>query len=909
MRRTHSHKHTCPRAIFSLILVFSFIFTILVPFASADEEDTILDLAYYSERYLSDLAIADGGRLSLDSEGNVLFDISSASNSLRFKCTGAYSSGEQNAVCIKLNNRTDSTKLSVSIVFMDYNGDTHTKVYKKTISGKDSDSYIFIQSPENLFVTGITLSAEGVGSGSITVMGIWHCYYYFAEEVSDGNVGYVSKLEYTDNGSKVHIEGSIHHDITISSKSSTIALYRLLPGELISDEFIKEHKPCAKSEMSRSFSFTVDNITGDDYASSYALVTVSENGSLEYIIEDKLYPSHQIVLTGKSESGFKGIATSLEFLASKTYSDTLVIDVRTDIFISEKISGYLYSFCGENYCFDSEAVNNIDRRIISASSDKGNIYFRLTLSDSSSLYGVQNAVYDADGERARELYALVSFLCERYSDNIGGFIVGNKFDIPHTYQNLEGVSHGEYIRRYSDYLSIVSAALKNNISSAKVIVPLSSNNSRIYGDSASDEKYPMSATLISLIEIYSRINASSVTLMVCDDSFPDVSSLKKGNIGSRNSSEEEDFRSQSGEIMNISSENTKVFEDLILYISKTFDFVDSKYFFMWEPYGNYTRREYEIAYAYAYFNLCQNSNIYSFICDFTKDEKLGSYEKSEHMADVITAMGSEGAISFADSITKESGNFTFKGIYGYDNYSVSSGKITEISASSSLPTDALGVYHFSDLHHPSTLSNWKTGAYTEYINMASVFDGTRSVKALMTLPHYNSEFAEIVYTFDSAVSLAPVSNIVLSLMITSEDTSNEGYTVRTVIGGDDLRCVAENTVKAANGESFILSLDISEIEGLTSVRYIKICVQNNSGSDDDIITNVIAVDAYSRTMTDDQLKKAFEQAGGSQFDISDLYSGNSGKGVAIIALFCVAAFAIFAIIVYRNNALEGEENT
>ena len=906
MKKSPVKKQNTVRLTVCALLAFSFILSLVSPLAVAEASNTLLDLAVYSERYLSDFAIADGGSLSFDERGNILFDIHSAANSLRFKCTGAYSSGEQNAVCIKTRNETGSTKMSVEIVFMDYNSNLHTEVYEKTVSNASNDSYIFIQSPENLFVTSITLKATGVGAGKITVMGIWHCYYYFGEDGSNTNVGSINRLEYVNGGSSVHVEGSIHHDITISSKNSKIELYRLLPGEEMSEDFLSSHSPCAQSLMSRSFSFSVPNKTGDDYASAYALVIISESGKLEYVIEDKRYPRANTA-PADTEVGFKGISTSLEFLASKTSSDTLLIDIYTDEVISDRLNGYLYSFCGESYCFDSGTVNSIDRRITSASSDQKNIYFRLTSKKAFELYGTPGTVYDADGENAKKLYALISFLSERYSSCLGGIVVGSKFDTPHTYADLANVKYEEYLRKYSEYLSIVCAALQNADTNARVILPLSSNNSRIYGDSVSEEKYPMSAMLISLLELYSHINNATLTLMVCDDSFPDHEHILSNLYGgtARSVSSEEDFRAQSGEIMNISSENPLVFEDLIRSITEFFDFIDSKYFFAWESYGIYDHREYETAYAYNYFNLCDNKNVYSFICDFSGDELLGSYEKSDLMTDVITVMGGPNAKDFIDNVTWTEWGFTFSGISGYDRYVADNKSVISLSHTHEVPTDHVGIIEFSDLSKPSTLSSWKPGAYTDYISMASVLDGKRSLKSLMTLPYYSSEFAEIVFFFDKKADLSSIDTIVFSLMIDSEDERSNGeYTVRTVVGGGGISTVAESNVIPVRGESFILSLDVSALSEIKDVSYIKIGVQNNSGKDDRIITNVLSISAYSKTHTSEQLKEIFKADESENTQSTEQSQDERWKSIAIMILFVVAVFAIFAINIYRRNALE-----
>jgi len=906
IRKVQTKKFCGSIRFFSLAILLLILFSLLTYPLSASSR-TMLDLANYSERYLSDFALSEGGYLTLDTEGNIVFKVRSASNSLRFKCTGAYSTGEQNAICIKMINSTGSSKVSVEVVFMNLDNELITETYEKSVLSAGNDSYIFIQSPTDLFVTSVTLKATGVGAGSITVMGIWHCYYYFTEEDTDTPAGVINRLEYLNGGAQVAVEGSIHHDITIASKNSSIKLYRLLPGETISKQFIEEHKPCAESLMSRSFSFVVDNLTGDDYASAYAMVILANNGEIEHVIEDRRYPT--VPDSGRSEETFfKGVASSLESFAARTYADTLVIDVYTDKVISHRLNGYLYSFCGESYCFDSEAINSIDRRITSVPLGKSNVFFRLSLEGD----GTPATVYDADGEKAKELYALISFLCERYSDNVGGIIAGRKFDIPHTYKELSDVKYADYLRKYSDYLSIISAALRNCTNGARTVVPLSSNNSRIYGESESEEKYPMSAMLISLVELYSNINSSSLTLMVCDDTFPTVSDISSKLTGTHptDGDTDGDFRAQSGEIMNITSENTATLEKLISFLTEKFDFVDERYFFAWEPSGAHTHAEYEIAYSYTYFNLCANENIYSFVCDFTDSEKQGNYDKSEHMADVIAAMGGKYALSYADRLTKEAGDFTFSGIKGYDSYATKNVTEINISASSSAPDDSKGTFPLSDLSIPSTLSSWKMGAYTEYINMVSVNDGRRSLKALMTLPHYSSEFAEIVYAFDEATDLSAVNDITLSLMLTtvSGDTF-DGYTVRVIVGGERFRCVSETTVKPTNSESFLLSLDISDIADRTDVHYIKICVQNSSGKNDEIITNVLGIDAHSNTHTNDQLAKIFAKKENPTLSDSVNDSETQWKILSVAAMLVISLIVIFALNIYCRSGIEDDDDT
>lgn len=912
MARISHEKGFFHRHLFAAVLIAALILPLFSSLTVYAQTDMILDLANYSERYLSDSAIADGGSLSLDGEGNIIFSINSAGNSLRFKCTGAFSSAEQNAVCLKLKNGTGSTRISVEIVFMDMQNELHTYKYEKRTTSSDNDCYIFIPSPENLFVTSITLKATGVGAGDITVMGIWHCYYYFGVDGATESIGSLSNIQYTDNGASVHIEGLVHHDVTISSEGSSINAYRLLPGEIIDDAFIESNAPCASSPMSRSFNFTVPNEEGDDYASAYAVVILDEDGKLEHVIEDKRYPSITYK-SAESDVGFKGISTSLEFLPSGSYADTVIIEIPTDYLISDRMNGYLYSFCGENYCFDSEIINNIDRRIASSSLSNGNIYLRLILNEPYELYGAEGTVYDADGERAKELYAMMSFLCERYPNDIGGVIAGEKFDLPEKYQNLDGVRHADYVRKYSDYLSVLSAALRNKLPSAKVILPLSSSNSRIYGEDDSDGQYPMSAMLISLLEIYSHINNAPLTLMICDDSAPSIERLESisSRVSTPSAHENEDFRAQSGEIMNISAENTKTLERLIASVSESFDFIESKYFFSWEPTGIFSDDELIISYAYNYFELCSEENVYSFICDFTNDERRGFFDKSDVLLDAVTTMGTPSAKAYIDEITLRVADFTLKGVDGYDNYTASPQKSVYISASNSLPTGRTGSYPLADLSDPSVFSSWKTGAYSEYLSMASVLDGKRALKSRMLLPDCAYECAEIIYSFDSPVDLSQISDIAFTFMIENlSDSDSNDYSLRIVVGGGSTRCICKTDVTQNPGEPFTVSLNLFGIKDLGSIEYIKISIQNHSGTDDDIVGYLISADAYSNVLNSNQIKELFQKTQEHLLPTDITTEGGRARLIAYIVFASVSFFSILAIIVYgrfQKDDTDGED--
>ncbi len=896
-RKAESNMHLQSKFL-SLAIAALFILMCTVPCFSAVGESSI-ELATYSERYLSDSVLATGGSLSFDGEGNVVFSVSNSRNSMRFKCNGEAASGEQNAVCIRLRNETASEKLTVETVFMNYDLEEFSYRYDQEVERNGNDSYIFIPNMNEQFIVSVTVKATGAVSGSITVMGMWHCYYYFGMDGSSKNIGNLSTVKYENGGDSVLLEGTILHDVTISSKNSKINVYRLLPGEEIDPAFIASHEPCASSGMSRSFSFSIKNKTGGDYVSAYAVVLVSEEGELEYVIEDKKYP--ETAYDKDISVGFKGIATGLEYYPSKVYAGAILIDVFFDELINNGTGGYLYSFGGSNYCFNSEVVHSLDRRMTSLASSGGSAMLRIA-TRAGSLFG---SSYKPNEESARITYAAIAFLCERYEESIFGIVLGNDFDTPNMYSGSSKVAYGEYIDGYSDYISIVMAAARNTDPSVNIIVPVSSNNSRVYGEDGEDGKYPMSAMLISLFRKYSESGNGIVTLMVNDDVFPDV----KGNMTKKSQTSGDitaynddiyDERVESGEIMNITSENTKVFEDLISFISKRLGLVDTKYIFSWSPEATRSAEELELAYVYTYFNLCANPNIHSFVCDITKTEEE-NYRCSEKMFEALSIMGGTGAKAFADSLAVKNKLLPWHKISGYANYKPVFGDVSMLNVYTSLDPNVKGSISFVDFNSSSSVARWKKGAYLKSISIHSVSDSRTVLKSVMKLPANSSEFAELIYSFSEEIKLFPIDVIEISFMIESPSGAHHSdYTVNTIIGGSFGKSVAEVSVPSNESGEIRVYIDTSSFGELATMSYIKFCLQNESRTDDEIVLRIASVKGHSSMHTSEELADLIDiDPNGGETGMPTLKNDRNSM-VWTLMLFAVAVMSVLAVVLHKR---------
>ncbi len=861
----------------------------------AENGSTSLDLSSVSDRYLSDFALAQGGSLSFGTDENIVFNISSAQNLLKFKCTGAFSTGEQNAICIMLRNLTGSTKLSVEITFMDMESEQSTFFYEKTVENSGQDAYLFIPSPENRFVVSVSLKVSGVGSGTLEVLGVWHCYYYFAEEQTDRNIGLVNTLAYTEQGRAVRIEGTVLHDITISSKDGSINVWRLLPGEVLDDEFVLSHTPCASVRMSKSFSFTVRNRQKEDYASAYAVTINRPDGSIEYVLEEKRWP--ETAKYAGSDVGFKGVATSLEYLPSEMHVSTLVIDISTEDLAAINRNGYLYTLGNENFYFNSDPIDTIDRRITSHTVDGGGVLLRLTLSAADG--NEKRMFYDADKDAAAGLYAMVAFLCERYGDVIDGIIVGNEFDVPYDYSNLVGVSYTEYLRKYSDVLNIVSSAARNvteqnGRSDVRIIVPVSSNNSRVTVTDTLQEKYPISAMMISLYGMYSQVSDQTLTAMVCDKTFPDVKELMNGDVA------EDSSARSSG---NITSESTAIFDSLLAYLSKSYSFTDTSYFFLWTPDASYDADELSLAYMYTYFNLCANNKLYSFICDFTYDEGRGYFGRTEMMTDIMAVMGSDAAKDTADAYAEKYGLASWMENEGYRLYLPQMDKVLELGILDSVPSDIKGTLPMTDFSQASCVAKWKKGVYAKSIVTDSAVSGKRTLRSVMTLPAHLSEYAELIYNFDGKKDLSSVSAIRVSMILdVDESFRNAKSTIKLVIGGNTAKGIAHYVVDAEYGTPFSFIVDTSDFDNMSELTYLKICIQNDLGESNQIAAHVVSIEAYSSTEDSDALLDLWEENEDKNGDFG-VKAPNDVDHTFLVSftMFALAALSVFLIVLYSRS--------
>lgn len=872
--------------------------------AFAESDNTSLDLSSVSDRYLSDFALAQGGSVSFGNDENIVFNISSAQNLLKFKCTGAFSTGEQNAVCIMLRNQTGSTKLSVEITFMDMESEQSTFFYEKTVENSGQDAYLFIPSPENRFVVSVSMKVAGVGSGSLEVLGVWHCYYYFAEEQTDKNIGLVNTLSYADQGRTVRIEGTVLHDITISSKDGSINVWRLLPGEVLDDEFVLSHVPCASVGMSKSFSFTVKNRQKEDYASAYAVTINRPDGSIEYVLEEKRWPDS--AKYAGSDIGFKGVATSLEYLPSEMHVSTLVVDISTEDLAALNRNGYLYTLGNENFYFNSNLIDTIDRRVTSHAVDGGGIILRLMLSSADG--NEKRMFYDADKEAAAGLYAMVAFLCERYKDVIDGIIVGNEFDVPYEYSNLAGVPYTEYLRKYADVLNIAASAArnvteKNGKSGVSIIVPVSSNNSRVTVADTLQEKYPISAMMISLYGMYSQVSGSALTAMVCDKTFHDVKELMKGDTSA-------DPYARSSE--NITSESTIIFDSLLAYLSKSYAFTDTSYFFLWTPDVSYDKDELSLAYMYTYFNLCTNNKLYSFICDFTHDENVGYFGRTEMMTDIMALMGSDGAKDAADAYADKYGLTSWSENDGYRLYLPQMDKVLDLGILDSLPTDIKGTLPMTDFSQASCVAKWKRGVYAKSIVTDSAVAGTRTLRTVLELPAHLSEYAELIYSFDGEKDLSSVSAIRISMILdVDESFSDAKSTIKVVIGGNTAKGIAHYVVDAEYGAPFSFVINTSDFDNMSELAYLKICIQNDLGETSHMAAHIVSIEAYSSTLNSEELLKLWEEkkdvAGGSGINAD---KDSDYTFLVSFTMFAVAAISVFLIILYSRNraSYDAEDN-
>lgn len=605
---------------------------------------------------------------------------------------------------------------------------------------------------------------------------IEHCYYEPGATAEEG---------------VIRISGTIQSFFE-EDESSSLALFAFGPDDQDTSGVITK-TPVARMAINKFFSFTVAAPGAEEIHSRYAVALITKEGKRNLLCRPT-YPDVAAADVPENQ-GFKGFHTDSMHTVLDSGADLEIVDVYLDRLLlrsSDSSDSILYAGQHSYYFFNKNEIQALDQRVRNLSGNGCEVYLRFLVSGTATglsyvnqadtQEGIVNMGVDIKSEAALlEIHAITDFLTDRYCGNgggkISGIILGRSADQSLTYANVGMQSLAAYSKKFATYLNLVAGAARNNISSLRIVVPISD---RPHGDTV--EINNLAGDYFADLFLESLLLAMEGMIRTPAD-FTVMLESHEGNMPT----EPDDM------------DNVLSFIDTVGKSAAQHTFLDGKVLYAWNPSAQYTSADLQAAYAFRYIALFFREDVRSFIVDLSLNREAQAVSRElKYLLSVIdTPQGS----ALLKEITES---------YGYDfgaydptalivKYTDKANITQNGYEQGRTPT---GSYTLFDASRSDTRSEWLAGSSCDGV---SVID--RTLVAKMRADG-SDEYAGITYAFGGLknYSVAPLMRFSLGIAANGANASTL-YEVQIRLRGANRTLLATTVISA--GETQMLYLDLS----------------------------------------------------------------------------------------------------
>jgi len=719
----------------------------------------------------------------------------------------------------------------------------------------------------------------------------------FAEDISDSRrpTGANFTCEYDKKNAEIKIGITVTHDLFISYKDYNIELYRIPVGMNVIDIFFNDDiTPIASSEMSIKFSCSVSVVSSSDMFSRYVFVFVSKEGNVHYT-GPELYPSVRSEYAPQRDH-FKGIDISGNDTAINGIPSVSVIDVELNRLLNSDYMGFLYTVDSESIFFERSYIEYLDKRIQNLSAANSSVYLRLLITDGEGNYVSPRDISEAT---IRRLYAACDFLAARYSSSqrggygkIRGVIIGKAVDT----LNLggEGDAHLKtYAEDFARYAMIVANAVRQNIPSADIVVPISNVNCY----SNLDRQTGVGALLLDNIcsyldEHYADTFEFSLMLEAENTPFGITNENIKNGVDI-DAIVDDDY---------ISAQNIG---DFLLYLEKLgkrYDCSPKTFMYYWDVPEDLSGNALSCAYVYSYYKLIVQSKATGFIVNI---------DDSENFSDLFNIF------KFIDTQYGKVCTSPLLPLFGISDYSeITSPNFGNIKLDTrthiikdsldSIPDNRLGEFYYFDYSTNTAVLPWyesigMSGLSIDYSKVCG-----RSLKADFERLA-DGEYTYLLCHDDYPENYFHTPYIALNFTIESENSETEGlFEVRFEIG--DEGHIIESTKAVEAGKNSQIILDISSFAKSCYGSYLRIAVRPISDKSETYSFYLSSIVGVSPEYDNEELEELIKN---DRLEIRDLISNDddvsSTKNTATLIFVIVLISAILGVMLFVFLRYEDDE--
>lgn len=696
--------------------------------------------------------------------------------------------------------------------------------------------------------------------------------------------------------SKIHLGGTIRHDVFVMNSDYTIEVYAVPPGEDAKELICDPNTvPVASSKIAIRFEFAIDAKDVPAKYSRYCVVLRSPDG-LNCLASESKFAEVVSTFREKTDdrSAYKGIVTSQVAAASAAGAGRVILPVDLERLISKTSSGYVYQAGTRNIYFDQAYMEMLDINVRSATVAGAEVYLQY-LSPTEADGGIPN-VYDAEVLTVVE--AVTSFLCERYenlqSGMLNGVIVGKAVDRTILAVCTDKSSLEQYAEKYALYVIAVANAARRIRSDMDVVLPFSSDNR--YQEDMGDSLTP-SLLLKTVLATFDRSFSEpfACTSMIESSTLPLIYPHGWESYEQPLQPIQDNATFHVGNIQSYAN----YLEQLRMYFMSA----PSSFMFVWQVPESLSGNALCATYAYSYFRMLTEKGLSSFVVSFAEREQGGNYRGFSELSHVYTYVDTSESLLVTKNLLSyfhasswlSIGEISYEGEYVFRT-------LYQTIPLLRVPDHVKGSFSYFDFSTSVNLNTWFFGNACQDIRLDYHASGGKALKMEMV---GSDGYAEAFCLYEYPENFIYTPYVAFRVCVEpSEKTSAELYEVLITSGTGRTSIVGAAAISA--GGTHTLVLDLSNYISANMSDYWRIAVRPLDGECREYSLWIYDVVGYSTEWSDAELKEKIET---ERRRIRELENDDDEDGsgyerlwtiIGIIAVVLMIGIGIF-IFMYTNN--------
>lgn len=678
------------------------------------------------------------------------------------------------------------------------------------------------------------------------------------EQLSQHSIMY--SCVYDAENKKIVVSGTVNHDVMITHGDFTILLYRILPGESVSDVMDdKDISPLSSTAIAIKFQFSVSASRVEERFSRYAIVLSSSDGEKilaaepQYVGTDTNYTYDM-----EDRSSFKGIFSEKTSIAGSLGFGTAVIPVYMNQAMSKVSHGYLYLLGDTYHYFDQTYIEKLDAQIRTYSASGTRVYLQLLL-DASELNMSTSDANDLDALYAlpdifsksvlSSVCALSEFLSSRYDQYqngiLEGIIVGKQIDRQKMNYN-GGLTLQEYAEKYAFYVLVVANSVRLHQPTLDIVIPL--GNVNVYTEKTGtidSEDYIPSDLLEAVLSIFEDRFSMPMpcNVLIESSTIPfDISNemIDQGTIDTAVPTSDD-----------IHTENLYQFIEYLHGLQKVYNSAPQHVMYVWTVSDALCGNSLACAYAYSYYRLLQENTVSSFVVSFEETEKTDEYHSLVEIQKIIRYINTDKSFEVTEHLLPYFNADTWSRVVGKIGIQNTTHRSVYLSSVLEEPNRVwTGTFSYVNFES-GDIVDWFAGNACKKISFLYGMDGTRGLSATLQKTE-NDEYSELLCLYQYPENFVYTPMMKFSVALTDHSLSSDSlYEVIVTIGDETSSLTSEYLI---SGNSLTdLWIDVGKYSELHLANYIKISARMLHGDAEEYALWVYGVEGLSEEYSSNEL--------------------------------------------------------